>query len=333
MIMSQYVTIPSNTPFDGNTMSKFTIQLSRTIIFEEDDWEVGMTSISYPINWPHYVPSGGEQTLHCMFHNAEGGGSDYYVDMEMPRGQDVTLGDYIFNMQSAIMKGANQYVPVDEINDYTEGVNYPAWTFDDGQTAQDKDRKVLVCDKQTGVWIAVPLAKQLGLIKDQPMEEFQTRYPYVWNDLVELNTTHIKSSPFPKILAKPNLDSSQEEKLILGDDLYTLQQYKKWYRLLKPLTQPIPPPFNTIYVYSDVVASSIVGNAHVNVLRAIHPRGREGYVHHFEPQRINYLPIRKKVFNTITIQLADDQGKPINFTSGVVVVELHFSRRSARPEQ
>lgn len=300
------------------------------MIFEEDDWEVGMTSISYPINWPHYVPSHGEQTLNCMFRNTNGGSSGYYVDMEMPRGQDVTLGDYIFNMQSAIMKGANQYQPADEISDYTEGFNYPAWTLEDGDSSH---RNVLVCDKETGVWMAVPLAKRLGFIKDQPVEEYRTRYPYVWNDLVELNTTHIKSSSFPKILAKPNPESGQEEKLILGDDLYTLQQYKAWYRLLKPSTQPIPPPFNTIYVYSDVVASSIVGNSRVNVLRAIHPRGREGYVHHFEPKRINYLPIRKKVINTITIQLADDQGEPINFTSGVVVVELHFSRRSARPEQ
>ena len=246
----------------------------------------------------------------------------------------MTFEDYTFNMQSAIMKGANQYKLDDEINDYPEGANYPAWTFDEGQKSQDKDRKVLICDKQTGVWIPVPLAKHLGFIKDQPNEEYRTRHPYAWKDLVELNTAHVKISTFPKVLANPSSESSQEEeKLILGDDLYTLQQYKRWYRLLKPLNQPIPPPFNTIYVYSDVVASSIVGNAHVNVLRAIHSHGREGDVHHFEPKRIHYLPIRKKVIDTITIQLADDEGKPINFTSGVVVVELHFSRRSARPEQ
>ena len=62
--------------------------------------------------------------------------------------------------------------------------------------------------------------------------------------------------------------------------------------------------------------------AHVFSLARAPKNSRSSPLSAFLLRLINDLPIRKTLIDTIIIQLADDQGKLINFTSGVVVVDV-----------
>ena len=85
--------------------------------------------------------------------------------------------------------------------------------------------------------------------------------------------------------------------------------------------------FQTIYIYSDVMASQVVGDVRANLLRVIAPKGSHGeeisenFVHLF------YNDVRVKSFNTIDIPLRGDTGRPIPFLGGVVEVTLHFRKK------
>ena len=80
------------------------------------------------------------------------------------------------------------------------------------------------------------------------------------------------------------------------------------------------PHRSPIYVYSDVGQSTVTGNQVTDLLREIpHDPTKMSY----EPHHILYLPVRVDVIDIIETQLAENDGKLVNFASGVTTVTLH----------
>ena len=76
-----------------------------------------------------------------------------------------------------------------------------------------------------------------------------------------------------------------------------------------------------LYVYSDVDQSTVTGNQVTDLLREIpHDPTKMSY----EPRHILYLPVRVDVMDIIETQLAENDGKLVDFASGVTTVTLHF---------
>ena len=85
--------------------------------------------------------------------------------------------------------------------------------------------------------------------------------------------------------------------------------------------------FQTIYIYSDVVASQVVGDVRANLLRVIAPKGSHIEVSSEKLEHLFYNDVRVKSFNTIEILLRGDTGRPIPLLGDVVEVTLHFRRK------
>ena len=85
--------------------------------------------------------------------------------------------------------------------------------------------------------------------------------------------------------------------------------------------------FQTIYIYSDVVASQVVGDVRANLLRVIAPKGSHGDVISENFVHVFYNDVRVKSFNTVEILLRGDTGRSIPFSGGVVEVTLHFKKK------
>lgn len=83
---------------------------------------------------------------------------------------------------------------------------------------------------------------------------------------------------------------------------------------------------NCLYVYSDIVQSGIVGDAHVPLLRVVPSRGVHGDIHHISFQNQYYVPLQKRSFDTVRIYIADDAGDTVAFRGGRSVITLHFRR-------
>jgi hypothetical protein len=85
-----------------------------------------------------------------------------------------------------------------------------------------------------------------------------------------------------------------------------------------------------LYVYCDVLENVPVGDSLAPLLRIVDTDGKNGENLHrvFNPPR--YLPLRKKTFDSIEIDIRDDTGRYISFEGGRLFVTLHF-RRAPNP--
>ena len=85
--------------------------------------------------------------------------------------------------------------------------------------------------------------------------------------------------------------------------------------------------FDTIYVYTDVVESCIVGDSLVPLLRCLPVRGGHGATGADRFTNVHYVPLLRKDFGTIEVDIRDDTGRRVPFEYDRVTVTLHFRRR------
>ena len=82
--------------------------------------------------------------------------------------------------------------------------------------------------------------------------------------------------------------------------------------------------FCSLFVYCDVVEPTVVGDVKVPLLRTVNIVGKEGITVSRIYQNIQYVPIHRKQFDTIEIDIRDDTGRKVPFERGKVIVTLHF---------
>lgn len=106
------------------------------------------------------------------------------------------------------------------------------------------------------------------------------------------------------------------------------------------LELPIPAPINSsltapyapnlrlgmhsLFVYCDLVHAQMVGDAQVPLLRIVPVQGQHGEYVTRTYQSPQYLPVSRKTFESIEIDIKDDTGRNVPFESGKSVVTLHF---------
>ena len=74
-------------------------------------------------------------------------------------------------------------------------------------------------------------------------------------------------------------------------------------------------PARSLYIYSNVGASSMVGGQITDLLREVQYVHRNRGTLYFEPIHLQYLPVRSQVVETIEVQIAEADGRLVQFTS------------------
>ena len=82
----------------------------------------------------------------------------------------------------------------------------------------------------------------------------------------------------------------------------------------------------SLFIYSDVGGSSVVGNQVTDLLRQVNFRLRGDGSQCFEPTHIQYIPVCKDVIDIIETQVAETRGKLARFGEGNTIVTLHFKK-------
>jgi len=91
------------------------------------------------------------------------------------------------------------------------------------------------------------------------------------------------------------------------------------------------PHARSLYVYCDLLQAVPVGDVKAPLLRIVNIPDKDESVNlHRTMRRMMYLPIQKKHFDTIEIQIMDDTGTAIPFQDGKSHIVLEF-RRTAHP--
>ena len=81
---------------------------------------------------------------------------------------------------------------------------------------------------------------------------------------------------------------------------------------------------SNIYVYSDVVQNSHIGDVQSRLLRIVPVNKEHWAVNSRIYQKIQYLPVSQKNIRNISIYLRTDTGEKVPFTAGKTVVTLQF---------
>ena len=84
-----------------------------------------------------------------------------------------------------------------------------------------------------------------------------------------------------------------------------------------------------LYVYCDIIQPQFVGDALVPLLRIVPVEGKDGQrisKSFFRPQ---YVPVSRKQFESIEVNIKRDTGETVPFEFGRVLLTLHF--RQSRP--
>ena len=84
---------------------------------------------------------------------------------------------------------------------------------------------------------------------------------------------------------------------------------------------------HTLFVYSDIVEHSIVGDSVQPILGTAALRAEPGEIVVYEPQILDWTPLRSNQFQTIRIYIRDEVGEKIPFRGGRVIVTLHLRKR------
>lgn len=94
---------------------------------------------------------------------------------------------------------------------------------------------------------------------------------------------------------------------------------------------PAPPDMNggmfSLYVYTDIVTSQIVGDTKVPLLRIVKIDGEDGDFISKTYEKPQYIPLIRSSFSSIEIDIKDDTGRNVPFERGKVMITLHFRQR------
>ena len=86
--------------------------------------------------------------------------------------------------------------------------------------------------------------------------------------------------------------------------------------------------FTTFFIYCDLIQSQYVGDALVPLLRIVPVEGKVGERVSKSFLRPQYLPVSRKQFETVEVDIKTDTGESVPSEFGRVLLTLHF-RQSA----
>ena len=93
----------------------------------------------------------------------------------------------------------------------------------------------------------------------------------------------------------------------------------------KGFTLALPETGNQyFYVYTDLIKSQYHGDVVVPVLRTVTVKGEHGSYVSKNFERLHYVPLNKKIFDTTSINIRDEAGDLIAFEHGKVIITLQF---------
>ena len=80
--------------------------------------------------------------------------------------------------------------------------------------------------------------------------------------------------------------------------------------------------FNTIYVYTDIVKETYVGDQKVNILKVFAKKASDNDITIYSFENIFYVPLRLEEISSIKIQICDSNGQVATYDKGDITLTL-----------
>ncbi len=284
-----YVTLPSNTNFEDNTIGSFRVQLPKRIQLE-GNWAVGLTEIVYPHSWNNII----DEWVSFKRYNID----DDTTEIKRVK---ITPG-YYDNIQDLI-KAINTCLA----NQYLHGKNKFEW---------DKtiNRVKATNDPTWYMVLSVGLNYMLGSVHSINNTDQIATYPPV-------KKANFKDKGITKSNKKQYLKKRRPKDLKPIDTLLKIVTNQ-----IATYPPDLSRGMTMMYVYSDIVMKQIVGDTMAPLLRTVKLEGDAGDTVEKIFQAPHYIPLLKRDFDHIKVYIRSDTGEPMPFLYGKILVKLHFKR-------
>ena len=111
--------------------------------------------------------------------------------------------------------------------------------------------------------------------------------------------------------------------------------YVNWYfsGLDEKIYHTYVDPKRTLFVYTDLTQTQIVGGTETDLLREVSFTNNEKGKYLFEPLRLQYLTIRKNDFDSVEVGISETDGSQVNFKDGQTILTINFRRSGSGPSE
>ncbi|CAB3992890.1 Hypothetical predicted protein [Paramuricea clavata] len=113
---------------------------------------------------------------------------------------------------------------------------------------------------------------------------------------------------------------------VLGFDQDTLIEKKT----SSPYAADINGGFSSMYVYTDIVDAQFVGDVKVPLLRIVNIEGEYGNTVHASFRNLQYVLVKVNSFETIEVNIKNDQNENVSFEFGKSIATLHFRQKRSQ---
>ena len=290
-----YLTLPSNASmkmYPDNTLAHYITDLPR-LIDMTGEWECGLAEIQYPHTWYNI------------------GMYDTWFFLNETIAMDLT--------PSARISAGYYKSPMSLMNHVNKGLNSMATDKVRAKLSYSAITQKMTLHMTPGTEFTVPRRSALGRMlgfESSVISSPPSTVPVILGSIMSATISAAEAT---------STDGNPSTALFLPpketpDGPYT---YRKEAEHVVQMDQG----FDTIYVYTDVVESRIVGDSVAPLLRALPVGGRHGETVSDRFTNIHYVPLLYSHFKSIEIDIRDDIGRRVPFEYGRVTVTLHFRRR------
>jgi hypothetical protein len=299
-----YVTLPSNASaetFPTNTIAQYATLLPQRMNLD-GEWEVGMTEFSYPVSW--YNINENQWFKMTAYSARESDG--VLVDVGEPR---IYIPEGYYSSAKEL---------VDTMRD--------CWIRYWGKCRTELDDKkitILPDDRKTKVPAGTQLSNEERATmarEDEDevpgMDQYSLRM--IFND-----KTHKLKCIFG------HADYQLSFSRALADILAMTKRNWNEMLMISETEIDVNRNCNSLFVYTDIVQDSIVGDVKAPLLRSVIAHGRYGENVRDIFTKPMYIPLKSNHFDTVKISIKSQVGDPVKFNYGTSSVTLHF-RRVAR---
>ena len=343
--MSFYITLPSTASkkiFPNNRPNQYKVRLPKQLFFQENDWEVGLSSISFP---------DVQTTLKADVF----GKIPFGMNLIVPKNKHYNLKvERVMDDQPRVQDGTslfNKMFNWIDFNYYFDLSPGTRWANADGKTNRPMfkwqeragQQELLidntdVLDKgKVYIYMSLSFALAFHFIKVEKIKDAKTgQLKDVYDLDYGLHIEHYDKPTIPDpspskfwqtvFPGDKDFDTSRHDET---EAYVKLTCWSNWRmtHINEHFIMNFGSPVKSLFVFCDANQTQVLGHQITSKIREVvfDAKGR-GRVY-FEPRHIEFLPIRKNVIDDIEVAMRETDGKLVDFLGGDVIVTLKFERR------
>ena len=254
------------------------------------EWEVGLSEIQFPITW--YNLNENESRLHVTMYDEN---QQFVQAFVLP-----PIGHY--EHPNVLVKQINDAITKIEL--FTRAIRF---------SYNEISRKITIAfDKKTIGMASLKMSKGLAELLGFEYSKF---------DNIVLP---IKEKSSTGVQPRSDLANNVVETLYeLPDGQVELIPFNS-YSYTGSKVCDLQRGFYSLYVYCDIVEPTVVGDVKVSLLRSVNISGKHEETVDRIYETVHYVPLHRKQFDSIDINIRDYTGRSVPFQRGKVIVTLHF---------